>query len=91
MRGCGQVLARGYAEGLRSTLGVHVPTLYAQPRLATRLRQPWALMGRTNGQLASIRVAWVPLSCASRGEAALLEAEDKANQRRQRSGGRRQK
>lgn len=91
MRGCGQVLARGYAEGLRSTLAVHVPELYAQPRLAPRLRQPWALLGRTNGRLASIRVAWVPLSCASRGEAALLEAEDHANQRRQRSRGRRKK
>lgn len=91
MRGCGQVLARGYAEGLRSTLAVHVPELYDQRRLAPCLRQPWALVGRTNGRLARIRVAWVPLSCASRGEAALLEAEDHANQRRQRSRGRRQK
>lgn len=89
MRACGQVLARGYAEGLRSTLAVHVPELYAQPRLAPRLRQPWALLGRTNGSLSIIRVAWVPLPCASRSEAALLKAEDQANQRRQRYGGRR--
>src|SRR3546814_2354937 len=39
MRGCGQVLARGYAEGLRSTLAVHVPELYTEPRLSLRFRQ----------------------------------------------------
>lgn len=91
MRGCGQVLARGYAEGLRSTLAVHVPELYSHPRLSPRLRQPWALVRRKRGCLSSVRVAWVPLSCASRGEAAVLEAADQANQRRQCSGGRRRK
>ncbi|PBS12406.1 hypothetical protein CMZ82_09630 [Lysobacteraceae bacterium NML93-0792] len=89
MRACGQVLARGYAEGLRSTLAVHVPELYAQPRLAPRLRQPWALLDRTNGSLSKIRVAWVPLPRATHSEAALLKAEDEANQRRQQYGRRR--
>ncbi|GAB2519433.1 hypothetical protein [Lysobacter humi (ex Lee et al. 2017)] len=91
MRACGQILARGYAEGLRSTLAVHVPELYSEPRLRPRLRQPWALVRRESGRLSSVGVAWVPLSYASRGEAAVLEAEDLANQRRQRSAGRRRK
>lgn len=91
MRASGQVLARGYAEGLRSTLAVHVPELYSQRRLAPRLRQPWAVVRRDGGRLSSVRVAWVPLTYASRGEAAVLEAEDQANQRRQRAGGRRRK
>lgn len=91
MRGCGQVLARGYAEGLRSTLAVHVPDLYTQPRVSPRLRQPWVLVRRENGRLSSVRVAWVLLSCASRGEAAVLEAADQVNQRRRCTKGRRRK
>src|SRR3546814_6777424 len=81
MRGCGQVLAHGYAEGLRSTLAVHVPELYTQPRLSPRLRQPWVLVRKDSERLSSVRVAWVPLSCGVRGEAAVLEAADQANQR----------
>lgn len=91
MRGCGQVLARGYADGLRSTLAVHVPELYTQPRLSPRLRQPWVLVRKDSGRLSSVRVAWVPLSCGVRGEAAVLEAADQANQRRHYSGRRRRK
>ena len=91
MRSCGQVLARGYAEGLRSTLAVHVPELYTQPRLRPRLRQPWALVRKESGRLSSIRVAWIPLSYASRGEAAALEAADQANQRRHNSARRRRR
>ncbi|WP_303746427.1 hypothetical protein [Stenotrophomonas pigmentata] len=91
MRSCGQVLARGYAEGLRSTLAVHVPELYSQPRLSPRLRQPWALLRKDSGRLSSIRVAWMSLSCASRGEAAVLESANQAKQRRSRSGRRRRK
>src|SRR3546814_10128382 len=91
MRGCGQVLARGYAEGLRSTLAVHVPELYTQPRLSPRLRQPWVLVRKDSGRLSSVRVAWVPLSCGVRGEAAVLEAADQANQRRHYSWRRRRK
>src|SRR3546814_7676944 len=82
MRGCGQVLARGYAEGLRSTLAVHVPELYTQPRLSPRLRQPWVLVRKDSGRLSSVRVAWVPLSCGVRGEAAVLEAADQAKDRK---------
>lgn len=88
MRSCGQVLARGYAEGLRSTLAVHVQELHLQPRLSPRLRQPWALVRHKSARLSSVRVAWVPLSCAGRGEAAVLEAADQANQRRERYRGR---
>lgn len=91
MRGCGQVLARGYADGLRSTLAVHVPELYTQPRLSPRLRQPWVLVRKDSGRLSSFRVAWVPLSCGVCGEAAVLEAADQANQRRHYSGRRRRK
>lgn len=90
LRGCGQILARGYAEGLRSTLAVHVPDLYTHPRVNPRLRQPWVLLRKENGRLSRVRVAWVPLSCASRGEAKVLEAADQVNQRR-RSIGRRRK
>src|SRR3546814_19874086 len=73
MRGCGQVLARGYAEGLRSTLAVHVPELYTQPRLSPRLRQPWVLVRKDSGRLSSVRVAWVPLSCGAIGRASCRE------------------
>ncbi|WP_394005116.1 hypothetical protein ACF3M1_08560 [Luteimonas sp. WGS1318] len=91
MRSCGQVLARGYAEGLRSTLADHVPEIYIQPRLSPRLRQPWALLRKESGHLSSVRIAWIPLTYASRGEAAGLEAANQANQRRHRPVRRRRK
>ncbi len=91
MRSCGQVLARGYAEGLRATLAAHVPELSILPRLSPRLRQPWAVVRRESGRLTTVRIAWVPLSCAGRGEAAVLEAADQANERRERYGRRRRK
>jgi len=91
MRSCGQVLARGYAEGLRSTLAAHVPEIYIQPRLSPRLRQPWIVLRKESGRLSSVRIAWIPLSYASCGEAAVLEAADPANQRRSCSARRRRK
>lgn len=91
MRSCGQLLARGYAEGLRSTLAPHVPEIYIQPRLSPHLRQPWAVVRKESGRLSSIRIAWIPLSYARRGEAAVLEAADHANQSRRCSGRRRRK
>src|SRR3546814_12241075 len=45
MRGCRQVLAPGYADGLRSTLEANVRDWYTQTRLCTRLRQPRVLGG----------------------------------------------
>src|SRR3546814_6796349 len=60
-------------------------------RSIPRLRQPGVLVGKDSGRLSSVRVAWVPLSCGVRGEAAVLEAADQANQRRHYSGRRRRK
>lgn len=88
LRVCGQLLARGYAEGLRSTLAAYLPELYEIPRLVPRLHQPWGLVRQSGGEATSVRVAWEPLSCAERGESAVLAAADDANRRRQRARGR---
>src|SRR3546814_14383712 len=61
MRGCGQVLARGYAEGLRSTLAVQVPELYKQHCLIPRLRPTWVLGRTDSGRLSRVRAAGVPI------------------------------
>lgn len=87
LRICGQLLARGYAEGLRSTLAAHLPDLYRIPRLVPRLHQPWALVRRSGRETTSVRVVWEPLSYVERGESALLAEADDANRRRQRAGG----
>lgn len=83
VRVCGQLLARGYAEGLRATLAAYLPELYDIPRLMPRLHQPWGLVRQSGGETTSIRLAWEPLPCAERGESAVLAAADDANRRRQ--------
>lgn len=88
MRACGSLLGRGYAEGLRSTIATQVPEIYNMPRDAPRLSLPWLLVGRVGSRVASIRITWTPLACAPKGEAAILNAEDEANRRRQRAPGR---
>ncbi|MGV8950179.1 MAG: hypothetical protein ACOH2M_03675 [Cypionkella sp.] len=84
LRVSGQLLARGYSQGLRSTLAAHVPELYEMRREAPHLTKPWLLVRRDAGRLTAIRAAWTPLPCSERGEATVLQAADDANRRRQR-------
>lgn len=84
MRASGQLLARGYSQGLRSTLAAHIPELYQMRREAPRLTKPWLLVNRDAGHLSAIRAAWTPLPCSEREKRTVLQAADGANRRQQR-------
>lgn len=84
LRCCRDILARGYAEGLRSVLAPHVSALWKMGRDRPHLTQPWLIVRRTGSVTTSIRAVWEPLGI-SMGQAteAIHEADD-ANRRRER-------
>jgi hypothetical protein len=87
LRCCGDVLARGYAEGLRSVLAPHVPELWQLGRDRPHLSQPRLVVRRYGDRLASIRAVWDPLPVGPQQEADLIQVEDEANRRRARYAG----
>jgi len=84
LRCCRDVLARGYAEGLRSVLAPHVPALWDMRRDRPHLCRPWLLVRRKNGRIASVRAVWEPLNLNGRQAPETIEAADLANRRRER-------
>ncbi|QOW18428.1 hypothetical protein INQ41_06700 [Lysobacter ciconiae] len=91
LRVCTQLLARGYAEGLRCVLAPRIPALFAMERDAPHLTQPWLIVRRKSGRLDRIRAVWEPLRRGAYQEAELIQAADDANKRRERYGGGRRK
>lgn len=87
VRACGQILARGYAEGLRSLLAPHVPMLFRMGRDAPHLTQPWLIVRCKEGRLDRISAAWEPLRRGAHQEAELIQAADDANRRREKYAG----
>lgn len=87
LRCCGDVLARGYAEGLRSVLAPHVPELWDLGRDRPHLSQPWLIARRSGDRMVSARAVWQPLGVAPQQEAELIQMEDDANRRRARYAG----
>lgn len=87
IRVCGQLLTRGYAEGLRATLSRHIPELFGMGRDSPHLAQPWMLAIRDQTRLVGVQVIWRPMGCQPHTAADLLEEADEANQRRERARG----
>lgn len=81
IRTCGQLLARGYAEGLRATLSRHVSQLYEMGRDSPHLTNPWILATRQKMQIVSVRAVWSPLDFKQSLDD-VLEAADGENARR---------
>lgn len=88
LRCCRDILARGYAEGLRSLLAPHVPALFEMRRDRPHLSQPLLLVRRTKGTITSIRAIWEPLNFSGRQEHEAIQEADDANKRRERYQGR---
>jgi hypothetical protein len=91
LRCCGDILARGYAEGIRCVLAPHAPELWALGRQGPHLTQPWLMVRREGGLLSSILAVWQRLAVGGGQEAEVILAEDEANRRRERSSGNRRK
>jgi hypothetical protein len=87
LRCCRDVLARGYAEGLRSVMAPHVPELWQLGRDRPHLTHPWLIIERDRGRLVAIRAVWEPLVIGRQEAAALIHAEDEKNRRRARYAG----
>ncbi|MBS0457915.1 MAG: hypothetical protein JSS44_11355 [Proteobacteria bacterium] len=56
-----EVLARGYSEGIRVVMGRLVPELYASQRDRPHLSEPWIILKRKDGRVASVRIVWARL------------------------------
>jgi len=91
LRCCGDVLARGYAEGIRCVIAPHAPELRALGRQGPHLTQPWLVVRREGGRLSSILAVWQRLAVGGDREADVIHAEDEANRRRERYSGNRRK
>lgn len=91
LRVSGHLLARGYAEGLRSLLATYVPALFGMERDAPHLTQPWLIVRRKGACVDQIRAVWEPIRVGVRREAEVIQEADDANRRRERYGGGRQK
>jgi len=88
LRCCRDVLARGYAEGLRSVLAPYFPSLWKMERDRPHLTQPWLIVRRRGGAISSIRAVWEPLNLSGRQAAEAIQEADDANRRRERYSGR---
>ena len=87
LRCCRDVLARGYAEGLRSVLAPYVPSLWKMGRDRPHLTQPWLIVRREDGAISSIRAVWEPMNISGRHAAEAIQEADDANRRRERYSG----
>lgn len=54
----GEILARGYAEGIRVVLGRHLPDLYRAGRNRPHLSEPWVLLREQEGSAVEVSVTW---------------------------------
>lgn len=56
-----ELVARGYAEGIRIAIGHHLPDLYRTGRNRPHLSEPWVLIRRAPGQPLRIEIVWARL------------------------------
>lgn len=56
-----ELIARGYAEGIRIALGHHVADLYRPGRNRPHLSEPWVLVHKQTGHPIRIQIVWARL------------------------------